>query len=200
MQYLPVVMLFILFAINVPVAFAIAVSALIYFFIAEGLPLTIFVQKIVSATHSFPLLAVPFFITAGTIMNYGGITKRLMALADALTGHMAGGLAQVNVVLSTLMGGLSGSANADAAMQSKILVPEMIKRNYDADFSAVVTDYSAGDRVDSLRLSRGSIRWTPVYCRGSARDYDVFCVDVCCQQDLGEKKLCLRPKPESHQR
>ncbi|MCP4397686.1 MAG: TRAP transporter large permease [bacterium] len=143
MQYLPVFMLFILFALNVPVAFAIAMSALIYFFITEGLPLTIFIQKIVSATHSFPLLAVPFFITAGTIMNYGGITKRLMALADALTGHMAGGLAQVNIVLSTLMGGLSGSANADAAMQSKILVPEMIKRNYDADFSAVVTACSS---------------------------------------------------------
>ena len=128
MEYLPVVMLFVLFSINVPVAFGIAISALTYFFIAQGLPLSIFIQKLVSATFSFPLLAVPFFITAGTIMNYGGITKRLMALADALTGHMAGGLAQVNVVLSTLMGGLSGSANADAAMQSKVLVPEMIKR------------------------------------------------------------------------
>ena len=143
MAYLPVVTLFILFSINVPVAFGIAISALLYFFIAQGLPLSIFIQKLVSATFSFPLLAVPFFITAGTIMNYGGITKRLMALADALTGHMAGGLAQVNVVLSTLMGGLSGSANADAAMQSKVLVPEMIKRNYDDDFSAVVTACSA---------------------------------------------------------
>lgn len=143
MQYIPVILLFMLFAINVPVAFAIAISSLTYFFVTEGLPITIFVQKIVSATHSFPLLAVPFFITAGTIMNYGGITRRLMALADALTGHMAGGLAQVNVVLSTLMGGLSGSANADAAMQSKILVPEMIKRNYDEDFSAVVTACSS---------------------------------------------------------
>ncbi len=143
MAYLPVVLLFVLFSINVPVAFGIAISALTYFFIAQGLPLSIFIQKLVSATFSFPLLAVPFFITAGTIMNYGGITKRLMALADALTGHMAGGLAQVNVVLSTLMGGLSGSANADAAMQSKVLVPEMIKRNYDDDFSAVVTACSA---------------------------------------------------------
>ena len=143
MEYLPVILLFVLFAFNVPVAFGIAVSALTYFLITQGLPLSIFIQKLVSATFSFPLLAVPFFITAGTIMNYGGITKRLMGLADALTGHMAGGLAQVNVVLSTLMGGLSGSANADAAMQSKVLVPEMIKRNYDDAFSAVVTACSS---------------------------------------------------------
>ncbi len=105
MAYFPLVALLVLFVINVPVAFAIAMSTLIYFLFASGLPINIFIQKLVSSTHSFPLLAVPFFITAGIVMNYGGITKRLMALADALTGHMVGGLAQVNVVLSTLMEG-----------------------------------------------------------------------------------------------
>jgi tripartite ATP-independent transporter DctM subunit len=143
MTYLPLIALLALFLLNMPVAFAIAISTLSYFLFASGLPINIYIQKLVSSTHSFPLLAVPFFITAGIIMNYGGITKRLMALADALTGHMAGGLAQVNVVLSTLMGGLSGSANADAAMQSKILVPEMIKRGYGKEFSAVITACSA---------------------------------------------------------
>ena len=143
MAYFPLVALLVLFVINVPVAFAIAMSTLIYFLFASGLPINIFIQKLVSSTHSFPLLAVPFFITAGIVMNYGGITKRLMALADALTGHMVGGLAQVNVVLSTLMGGLAGSANADAAMQSKILVPEMIKRGYGKEFSAVITACSS---------------------------------------------------------
>jgi tripartite ATP-independent transporter DctM subunit len=103
----------------------------------------VFVQKIVSSTHSFPLLAVPFFITAGVVMNHAGITKRLMVLADSLTGHLNGGLAHVNIVLSTLMGGLSGSANADAAMQSKVLVPEMTQRGYDKEFSAAVTACSS---------------------------------------------------------
>ena len=143
MTYLPLVLLLVLFLLNMPVAFAIAISTLSYFLFASGLPINIYIQKLVSSTHSFPLLAVPFFITSGIIMNYGGITKRLMALADALTGHMVGGLGKVNVVLSTLMGGLSGSANADAAMQSKILVPEMIKRGYGKEFSAVITACSS---------------------------------------------------------
>jgi tripartite ATP-independent transporter DctM subunit len=143
MEYVPVIILFVLFAINIPVAISIACSALIYFVFTSGLPTSLFIQKIVSATHSFPLLAVPFFVTAGTVMNYAGITNKLMRLADALTGHRPGGLAHVNIVLSTLMGGLSGSANADAAMQSKVLVPEMTRRGYDKDFSAVVTSCSA---------------------------------------------------------
>ena len=109
MEFLPIVLLFVLFAFNVPVGYSIAISGLVYFLYTTGLPPAVFVQKIVSSTHSFPLLAVPFFITAGVVMNHAGITKRLMVLADALTGHLNGGLAHVNIVLSTLMGGLSGS-------------------------------------------------------------------------------------------
>lgn len=143
MEYLPILLLFIFFAINVPVGYAIALCSLIYFLYTSGLPPAVFVQKLVTSTHSFPLLAVPFFITAGVVMNHGGITKRLMALADALTGHLRGGMGHVNIVLSTLMGGLSGSANADAAMQSKVLVPEMSKRGYSKEFSAAVTASSS---------------------------------------------------------
>ena len=76
-------------------------------------------------------------------MNYAGISNRLMSMADVLTGHMTGGLAQVNVMLSTLMGGVTGSANADAAMESKILVPEMVARGYDKAFSAAITAASS---------------------------------------------------------
>lgn len=127
-----------LFALNVPVAFSMALAALAFFLAADGLPLTIFVQRLAAATESFPLLAVPFFILAGSIMNHAGITRRLMALADALVGHMVGGLAQANIVLATLMGGLSASANAEAAMQAKMLGPEMIRRGYAPAFSAAV--------------------------------------------------------------
>lgn len=76
-------------------------------------------------------------------MNYGGISARLMDFADALTGHLPGGLAQINVLLSMLMGGCSGSANADAAMECKLLVPEMEKRGYGKGFSAAITAASS---------------------------------------------------------
>ena len=79
----------------------------------------------------------------GAVMNYSGISSRLMGVAEVLTGHMKGGLAQVNILLSTLMGGISGSANADAAMECKILVPEMTKRGYSKEFSAAITAASS---------------------------------------------------------
>jgi len=142
-EYLPALLMFVLFVVDIPIAFGMAIAALSFFLFAEGLPLRLFVQKLAQATESFPLLAVPFFICAGAIMNHAGITKRLLNLADALVGHMAGGLAQANVVLSTLMGGLSASANADAAMQAKMLGPEMIKRGYPAGFAAAITACAA---------------------------------------------------------
>jgi tripartite ATP-independent transporter DctM subunit len=143
MTYLPLGLMFLMFAINVPVAFAIAIAALAFFVLGNGPPIDIFVQRFVAATDSFPLLAVPFFILAGTIMNYAGITRRLMALAEALVGHWVGGLAQANVALATMMGGLSASANADAAMQAKMLGPEMIKRGYHGPFVAAITACAA---------------------------------------------------------
>ena len=139
MEYLPALLMFALFALNIPVAFAMAIAALSFFIFADGLPLRVFVQKFVQATDSFPLLAVPFFICAGAIMNRSGITRRLLNLADALVGHMAGGIAQANVVLATLMGGLSASANADAAMQAKMLGTEMVRRGYTPGFAAAIT-------------------------------------------------------------
>jgi tripartite ATP-independent transporter DctM subunit len=143
MTYLPTFLMFLLFAANIPVAFAMAIAALSFFLMAEDLPMGIYVQRMVSVTESFPLLAVPFFIMAGSIMNYAGITRRLMVLAEALVGHMVGGLAQANIVLATLMGGLSASANADAAMQAKMLGPEMVKRGYSPAFVAAVTACAA---------------------------------------------------------
>lgn len=144
MAFVPVAIVFILYFSSIPIAYALFASALTYFtFINTGSPTDLILQKFITSTASFPLLAVPFFIMAGSIMNYSGISSRLMKMADVLTGHMTGGLAQVNIVLSTLMGGVSGSANADAAMQSKILVPEMEKRGYDKAFSAAVTAASS---------------------------------------------------------
>lgn len=142
-EVIPLLVLAILLVVNAPVAIALAVAALSFFLAAQGVPIRLFVQRFVAVTESFPLLAVPFFILAGIVMNEAGITRRLMALAEAFTGHMVGGLARVNVLLSTMMGGMSGSANADAAMQSTMLVPEMERHGYDRAFSAAVTAFSA---------------------------------------------------------
>lgn len=141
--WIALVVMLLLFLADVPIAFALIVSTLSYFVVAGDLPLIAVVQRLVGGLESVPLLCIPFFITAGVFMNYTGISRRLVAFAEVLTGHLPGGLAQVNVVLSTLMGGLSGSNLADAAMQSKILVPEMVKRGYSPAFSAAVTASSS---------------------------------------------------------
>jgi tripartite ATP-independent transporter DctM subunit len=143
-SFYPIFILFILFFLNIPIAFALMGAALYYFiFINDIMSMNMVIQNFVTSLESFPLLAVPFFIMVGSVMNYSGISTSLMKMAEVLTGHMTGGLAQVNVVLSAMMGGISGSANADAAMQSKILVPEMTKRGFSAPFSAAVTAASS---------------------------------------------------------
>jgi tripartite ATP-independent transporter DctM subunit len=143
MSLSPIFILLFGIVIGLPVAFAIAIAALSFFLISGAMPPEIFIQRMVAVTHSFPLLAVPLFVMTGVMMNYAGITTRMMGFAQAMTGHWRGGLAQVNVLLSTLLGGVSGSANADAAMQSKVLVPEMTKRGYDPAFSSAVTASSS---------------------------------------------------------
>ena len=144
LSYLPSLMVFILYFSSIPIAYALFGSSLFYFAVIDtSSPVDLLLQKFVTSTQSFPLLAIPFFIMAGSIMNYAGISQKLMQFADVLTGHMSGGLAQVNVLLSMLMGGVSGSANADAAMQSKMLVPEMEKRGYDKAFSTAITAASS---------------------------------------------------------
>lgn len=140
---LPSILLVVLFALNVPVAFAIAISALSFFFLTDGLPVDIFFQKMVAVTESYPLLAVPFFVLAGSLMNAAGITRRLLTLADALVGHLTGALAQACTVMATLLGGLTASSSADAAMLSKLFGPEMVKRGYSPAFAAAITSCSA---------------------------------------------------------
>ncbi|MBU7592655.1 TRAP transporter large permease [Metabacillus halosaccharovorans] len=131
--------LLILFLLNVPIAFALIVSTAVYFLFIDNFSSSILIQRMVGGIESVPLLAIIFFITAGILMNYTGITSRMLRFALILTSRLPGSLAQVNVVLSTLMGGLSGSNIADAAMQSKVLVPEMEKKGYSRSFATVLT-------------------------------------------------------------
>lgn len=139
MMFLPLLLLAILFVAGIPVAFALVQSCIPYFLHDPFLTVQVIVQKMITNTESVSLMAIPFFIVAGSIMNESGITEKLLNLADALVGHMVGGLGQVNVLLSTLMGGISGSGAADIAMECKILVPEMEKHGYDKGFSGAVT-------------------------------------------------------------
>ncbi len=126
----------VLMIIGMPVAFATGIAGFIFFMTTSGMPMSIGVQKIASMSQSFPLLAVPFFVLAGHLMNESGITARLLKVAMISVGWMAGGLAQVAIVLSTLMGGVSGSAVADAAMEARILGPTMVAKGYGKGYSA----------------------------------------------------------------
>lgn len=127
---------FALLVIGMPVAFAIGISGALFFAQHPELPFTIPVQVTVSQTQNFALLAVPLFILAGNFMNKSGITEELLSLASVLTGRLRGGLAQVSITLSALMGGVSGSAIADAAMQSRMLGEGMIRRGLPRGFAA----------------------------------------------------------------
>ena len=137
---IPVVVIVFLMLINAPIWAALFGGMITYFmFLKADLPAKILIQRFVATTESSSYLAVPFFITAGAIMNRAGLSEKMLDFADALVGHLRGGLAHVNILLSVLMGGVSGSAAADAAMESKVLVPEMVKRGYGLEFSAAVT-------------------------------------------------------------
>lgn len=132
-----------LLLIGMPIAFVIGISGIVFFLTQPMLPLEGAVQMIVLQSQSFAFLAVPFFIFAGNLMNVSGITRRLLGLSRLLTRRMYGGTAQISVVMSTLMGGVSGSATADAAMETRILGPEMMRIGYNKGYICSVNCVSA---------------------------------------------------------
>ncbi len=137
------VFLLLLLFTGMPVAFAIGISGFMFFLQNLNLPITIPIQLSVSQSQNFALLAVPMFILAGNLMNGAGITRRLLDLSNVLVGHMRGSLAQVNVLLSTLMGGVSGSCIADCAMETRMLGPEMIRRGYSKGYTVAVNVWTS---------------------------------------------------------
>ncbi|MBL4893190.1 MAG: TRAP transporter large permease [Rhizobiaceae bacterium] len=134
---------FLLLLLGAPVALTIGIAGFYFFWDSDIMPISIAVQKIASVSQSFPLLAVPFFVFAGHLMNESGITERLFKFAHVSVGWMAGGLAQVSIIMSTLMGGVSGSAVADAAMEARVLGPQMINQGYSKGYSAAVIALSS---------------------------------------------------------
>ncbi|SFJ77553.1 TRAP transporter, DctM subunit [Bosea sp. OK403] len=125
--------------IGVPIGFAMLFSCFAANLGAVLLPVPGAVHSMVGGGSSFVLLAIPFFLTAGYLMNSGGLSARIIDFASALVGHWRGGLAQANVVHSVMLGGICGSSGADAASTTKILVPEMVRRGYSPAFACAVT-------------------------------------------------------------
>ena len=129
---------FVMILIRFPIAYAVGISTVLCL-LSMGQSLVTLPQLMVKGVWSFSLMAVPFFITMGVLMGSGGISDKLIALANSLVGWMRGGLAQVNIVASYFFGGISGSAAADTASLGSILIPMMVDEGYDADFSTAVT-------------------------------------------------------------
>ena len=121
-----------------PIAYSVGISTVLCL-ISMGQKLSVLPMQMVRGVWSFSLMAVPFFITMGVLMGSGGISDKLIALANSLVGWMRGGLAMVNIVASYFFGGISGSASADTASLGSILIPMMVDEGYDADFSTAVT-------------------------------------------------------------
>lgn len=144
MNLWPVLIVFVLFFLGVPVAFAMIIASFIYFtFMCDGVTLFSMVSALLEQSTSFTMMAVPFFIMAGSVMGYGGVSTSLMDFCDMLTGRMKGGLGATNVLLSTFMGGMSGSSCADAAFEARMLVPEMTKRGFSKGYSSAITAVSS---------------------------------------------------------
>lgn len=128
----------IMILLRFPIAYAVGLSSVLCL-LSMGNSLNAICRLMVKGISSFPLMAVPFFITMGVLMGKGGISDKLIALANACVGWMRGGLAMVNIVASYFFGGISGSASADTASIGSIMIPMMVDQGYDADFSTAVT-------------------------------------------------------------
>lgn len=143
MLWLVAILFVLLLLLGVPVGLILLSLSVAYVLFEPALMDVVLAQRVVQGTQSFPLLAVPLFILVGELMNISGISRRVMDFASALTRGIWGGMAQTNILLSTLLAGMSGSANGDAAMQAKILVPEMTKRGYPLGYSSAITAMSS---------------------------------------------------------
>ncbi|HEV8308474.1 MAG TPA: TRAP transporter large permease [Methylomirabilota bacterium] len=132
-----------LIVLRIPVAFALGLACIPIFILDDRLTPVLLISEMAKSYNAFILLAVPFFLLAANIMNSAGITERLMAFTRTLVGHFRGGLAQVNVVVSMLFAGISGSSTADAAGEGSIIIPAMRRQGYDASFTVAITACSS---------------------------------------------------------
>ncbi|EST52061.1 C4-dicarboxylate ABC transporter permease [Brevibacillus panacihumi W25] len=138
------ILLFLLI-INVPIAVALGLSVVAVFMIEGNIPLLVVIQKMFNGTDSFPLMAIPFFLLAGKLMETGGISARLINFANTIVGNLPGGLAIVAVIGCTFFAAISGSSAATTAAVGGILIPHMVKKGYDIRFSSAL--HAAGGTI-----------------------------------------------------
>ncbi|KAA9028606.1 TRAP transporter large permease [Niallia endozanthoxylica] len=130
----------VLLLIGLPIAYVLGATTIVYMLLSENLNMLVSIpQKMSTSVQNYGLLAIPLFVLAGELMNRGGITSRLIGLSQVLVGHFRGGLAYVNVVTNMFLASIIGSANAQTAMMSKVIVPEMEKQGYKKEFSSALT-------------------------------------------------------------
>lgn len=142
MIFTVIILMILLIILGLPVAFSLGIASLVYL-VGEGISVSMVAQSLVRGVDSFTMLAVPFFLLLGELMNSGGITNRIIDMAKVLVGHFKGGLAQVNNVASMIFSGISGSATADTVALGSVLIPAMEKEGYDKKFAAAITAASS---------------------------------------------------------
>ncbi|PKR78206.1 TRAP transporter large permease [Halalkalibacillus sediminis] len=142
MIFIVLLIMVVLIILGMPVAFSLGIASMAYL-ILEGIDLGMVAQSMVRGVDSFTLLAVPFFLLVGELMNSGGITNRIIDIARVIVGHIKGGLAQVNILASVLFSGISGSATADTVALGSVLIPSMEREGYDKKFAAAITAASS---------------------------------------------------------
>ncbi len=130
--------LLVFFALNIPIAFSLGLASTMTLLLASNVPLVVIPQRLFTATDSFPFMAVPFFILAGSLMESGGISRRLINFANTLIGWISGGLGLVSIVACMFFAAISGSGAATTAAIGSIMIPAMVKRKYDVGFSSAI--------------------------------------------------------------
>ncbi len=133
------VLLFLFIGVGMPIAFAIGIASLAVLYFMQNTSYTVAATRVFGGMDSFPLMAIPFFILSGVIMNRSGLTQRIVDLASVLVGHFRAGLAKVTVVAAMIFAGVSGSGSADAAAIGSLMIPSMRRAGYPADFSVNLT-------------------------------------------------------------
>lgn len=131
---------FLLLFLRVPIALVLGMTTIFYIIFSGNKDIILsFPQQLYSGMENYSLLAIPLFMLAGELMNFGGLTKRLISFSQTMVGHFRGGLAYVNVLTNMMLASIIGSASAQIAMMSKIMVPEMEERGYSREFSVATT-------------------------------------------------------------
>ena len=192
-----VISFIVLMGLRVPIAYSIGLSAFLTLIISmPSLPaITTLAQRMATSLDSFALLAIPFFILAGQVMNQGGIARRLIDFAKAVVGPLPGGLAFVNIIACMLFGAISGSAVAAASAIGGFMNPMMEKEGYDKSFSAAVNITSAttgliippSNILIIYYLASGGVSIAALFLYPG--DFDWFCPDVGCRNLFVYKKI-----------